>query len=60
MQNNSQRNSGDNMQLSRYVLSHKLDSGKDKELLDTIFEEVKTYWEKQEDASLQNSLPKCV
>jgi len=34
------------MQLSRYVLSHKLDSGKDKELLDTIFEEVKTYWEK--------------
>ena len=35
------------MQLSRYVLSHKLDSGKDKELLDTIFEEVKTYWEKR-------------
>ena len=48
------------MQLSRYVLSHKLDSGKDKELLDTIFEEVKTYGEKEEDASLQNSLPKCV
>ena len=35
-------------------------SEKDAELLNKIFEEVKTYWENWEDASLQNSLPKCV